>query len=201
MKKLLVASNNEHKIKEIKKILGKYPIEIMSLKDAGINIDVEEDGKTFIENAEKKAGEIFKLYRDYMVLADDSGLMVESLGGAPGVYSARFAGEHGNSQKNNLKLLSLLKGKKMEERKAKFVCAMVLIADKNNIIRVQGEIQGYITENEKGQDGFGYDPLFYVPEFKKTFAEMSFDDKNLISHRAVALSKLEKQLKSILQED
>lgn len=201
MKKLLVASNNDHKVKEIREMLGKYPFEIISLKDAGIGIDVEEDGKTFMENAEKKAEEIFKSYNNYMVLADDSGLMVDSLGGAPGVYSARFAGEHGNSLKNNMKLLSLLKGKKMEERKAKFVCAMVLIVNKDKIIKVQGEVHGYITEDENGQNGFGYDPLFYVPEFKKTFAQMSSNDKNSISHRAIALAKLEKELKSILQED
>lgn len=198
MKKLLVASNNEHKIREIKEILSKYNLKILSLKEAGIDVDVIEDGKTFMENAEKKAKEIFKLDNSYMVLSDDSGLMVDSLGGAPGVYSARFAGEHGNSIKNNEKLLSLLKGKNIEDRSAKFVCAMVMIVDENNIIRVQGEARGYIIEDELGESGFGYDPLFYVKEYEKTFAQMSSSDKNKISHRAVALSKLKGEIEKLI---
>lgn len=198
MRKLLVASNNEHKIEEIKKILSKYPMEILSLKEAGIDIEVEEDGSTFMENAYKKASEIYNKFGSYMVLADDSGLMVESLGGAPGVYSARFAGEHGNSKKNNEKLLGLLKGQNGESRKAKFVCAIVLIVDRDNIIKVQGEIEGRIIEEEKGYDGFGYDPLFLVPEYNMTFAEMGPELKNSISHRAKALEKLKDALSKII---
>lgn len=197
MKKIVVASNNEHKIQEIKEILSDLPFEVISQKEAGIDIDVVEDGKTFAENAYIKASEIYTLVKskdEYMVLADDSGLEVEALGGAPGVYSARFAGEHGNSKKNNDKLLDLLEGKKYDERKAKFVCAIVLILDKETIIRVQGESEGYIADSEKGPTGFGYDPLFYVPEFDKTFAEMSSEEKNSISHRGRALEKLLKEL-------
>ncbi|MBC2582726.1 XTP/dITP diphosphatase [Clostridium sp. DJ247] len=199
MKKLIVASNNQKKIKEIKHILLKYQIEVVSLKEAGINIDVLEDGNTFLENAYKKASEIHEIVKDNMVLADDSGLMVESLGGAPGVYSARFAGEHGNDKKNNEKLLNLLKDKKDVERKAKFVCAMVLIKDKHNVIKVQGEIEGIITTEERGIDGFGYDPLFYIPEFNMTFAEMNSELKNSISHRAIALKKLKGEMKSLVE--
>lgn len=199
MKKLIVASNNQKKIKEIKHILSKYQIEVVSLKEAGIDVDVIEDGDTFLENAYKKASEIHDIVKDYMVLADDSGLMVESLGGAPGVYSARFAGEHGNDKKNNEKLLSLLKDKNDIERKAKFVCAMVLIKDKNNVIKVQGEIEGIITTEEKGTDGFGYDPLFYIPKFHMTFAEMNSELKNSISHRAIALKKLEGEMKNLVE--
>lgn len=198
MKKLLVASNNEHKIKEIKKILSKHPFDIMSLKEAGIDIDVEEDGSTFMENAYKKAAEIYDKHESYMVLADDSGLMVESLGGAPGVYSARFAGEHGNSKKNNDKLLELLKGQSEENRKAKFVCALVLIVDRNNVIKVQGEVEGIIAEEEKGFNNFGYDPLFYVPQYGMTFAEMGPELKNSISHRAKALEKLDNALSKLV---
>lgn len=198
MKKLLVASNNEHKIKEIKKILSKYPFDIMSLKEAGIDIDVEEDGTTFMENAYKKAAEIYDKYESYMVLADDSGLMVEFLGGAPGVYSARFAGEHGNSKKNNHKLLELLKGQSGETRKAKFVCALVLIVDRNTVIKVQGEVDGIISEEEKGLNDFGYDPLFYIPEYDMTFAEMGPELKNNISHRARALEKLDDALSKLV---
>ncbi|SKA79771.1 XTP/dITP diphosphohydrolase [Clostridium sp. USBA 49] len=195
MKKLIIASNNEHKIKEIKAILSEFPIDIISLKEAGINIDIEEDGTTFIENAYKKASEIFKIKKDCMVLSDDSGLSVDALGGAPGVYSARFAGEHGNDEKNNKKLLSLLKGKSFDERKAKFISAIVLIIDENTVIKVQGEVEGYIKEEPAGEKGFGYDPLFYFPKLNKTFAQMSEEEKNSVSHRAKALRKLQEELR------
>ncbi|ERI94238.1 non-canonical purine NTP pyrophosphatase, RdgB/HAM1 family [Clostridiales bacterium oral taxon 876 str. F0540] len=199
MKKLIIASNNAHKVDEIKAILSEFPVDVVSLKEAGINIDVEEDGTTFMENAYKKAYEIFKIAEDSMVLSDDSGLMVEALGGEPGVFSARFAGEHGNDKKNNEKLLSQLEGKKFEERKAKFVSAIVLIMDNDRIIKVQGEIEGYIRENEIGKGGFGYDPLFWVPEYNKTFGELSSEEKNKISHRARALEKLKNELRKFMQ--
>lgn len=194
MKKLIVASNNEHKIIEIKQILADFPFEVISLKEANIDVDVEEIGTTFEENAYIKANEIFKLTKDCLVLSDDSGLMVDALDGAPGVYSARFAGEHGNSKKNNEKLLSMLQGKSLEERKARFVCALVLIIDKDKIISVRGEVEGRIAEAESGKDGFGYDPLFYVPEQHMTFAEMSGELKNSMSHRGRALEKLQVEL-------
>jgi XTP/dITP diphosphohydrolase len=197
VKKIVVASNNEHKIIEIKEILKELPFEIISLKEAGIDIDVEESGSTFIENAYIKAKEIFENInnQDYLVLADDSGIAVDVLGGAPGVYSARYAGEHGNSRKNNEKLLQELKGKTLEDRKARFVCAMVLIGPNGGAIKVQGEVEGYVVEEEKGTDGFGYDPLFYVPQYNKTFAEMSSEEKNSISHRSKALEMLLKEMK------
>jgi non-canonical purine NTP pyrophosphatase, rdgB/HAM1 family len=200
VKKLIVASNNSKKIKEIKEILSKYPIEVVSLKEAGINVEVEEDGTTFIENAYKKAIEIYKIIPECMVLADDSGLMVDCLGGAPGVYSARFAGEHGNDKKNNEKLLSLLIDKDDKEKKARFVCSVVLVVDCNNIIKVEGELEGVILDTEKGKNGFGYDPIFYVPEYKMTFAEMNSELKNIISHRAKAFEKLEEQIKKHMME-
>jgi XTP/dITP diphosphohydrolase len=195
MKRLIIASNNAHKIKEIKAILSEFPFQIISLKEAGIDIDVEENGTTFMENAFIKADEIYKIKSDCMVLSDDSGLMVDALGGAPGVFSARFAGEHGNDKKNNQKLLELLKDLPMEERKAKFVSAIVLIMDKDNVIKVQGEVEGYIAKELSGTREFGYDPLFYVPEYNMTFAEMSDEAKNNISHRGRALEKLKEQLK------
>ena len=194
MKKLIVASNNEHKITEIKQMLADFPFEVISLKEANIDVDVEETGTTFEENSYIKANEIFQLTKDCLVLSDDSGLMVDSLDGAPGVYSARFAGEHGNSKKNNEKLLLMLQGKSPEERKARFVCALVLIIDKDKIISVRGEVEGYIAEAESGKDGFGYDPLFYVPEQHMTFAEMSAELKNSMSHRGRALEKLQLEL-------
>lgn len=198
MRKLVVASNNQHKIEEIKSILSKYNIEVISMKEAGLDIEIEENGITFMENAYIKASEIYKLLKGYMVLSDDSGLMVDALGGAPGVYSARFAGEHGNSKKNNEKLLEMLKGKSKEERGAKFVCAMVLIINEDKIIKVQGEVNGIITEEYKGGGGFGYDPLFYIPKYDMTFSEMGSEIKNSISHRAVALRKLESEFERLL---
>lgn len=197
-KKIILASNNDHKVKEIKNKLSDKNVDVISLKEAGIEIDVEETGATFIENAQIKADAIYKIVKERemncMVLADDSGLMVDALDGAPGVYSARFAGEHGNSQKNNEKLIQLLKGKKGDERSAKFVCAMVLIRDDNDIIKVQGEAKGFIKEEYQGEGGFGYDPLFFFPECNMTFAEMSEEQKNSVSHRGRALDKLNKEL-------
>lgn len=201
MNKLIVASNNQGKIREIKEILEDFQLEVFSLNDLNIDIDIIEDGDTFMDNAYKKAKEVYDVSEGYMVLADDSGLMVDALNGAPGVFSARFAGEHGNDEKNNEKLLNMLKGKIEEERKAKFVCALVLIIDNNRKIRVQGDVNGYIIEEAIGKDGFGYDPLFYLPKFKKTFAEMTSNEKNSISHRGKALNYLKDKLKEELASE
>ena len=198
MKKLIVASNNEHKIKEIKEILSQFPFEVLSLKEVNIDIDVEETGSTFMDNAEIKASEIFKIAHGNMVIADDSGLSVESLNGAPGVFSARFAGVHGNTKANNEKLLYLLDAANEEQRKAKFICAMVLIVNDDQILKVQGEVDGIITAEFRGEEGFGYDPLFFVKEFNKTFAQMSPKQKNTISHRGRALEKLKSELKKLI---
>lgn len=199
MKKFILASNNAHKIKEIKEILKKFDFEILSLKEAGINIDVEEDGKTFEENSFKKANEIREYLinkgeKNFIVMADDSGLEVDFLNGAPGIYSARFAGEHGNDLKNNEKLLEELKGVEDKERKANFICVIVAVTDKGEKIVAEGKSYGVILKVLCGTDGFGYDPLFYVPEFNKTFAEMSSEEKNSISHRGRALNKLKEKL-------
>ncbi|MFL0253065.1 XTP/dITP diphosphatase [Clostridium neuense] len=200
MKNLIIASNNKDKIREIKEILKKYKLNIMSQSEAGVHIEVEEDGKTFMENAYKKAYEIWKLKKDSAVIADDSGLMVDILDGAPGVYSARFAGEHGNSEKNNSKLLKLLEDVPFEKRKAKFVCAIILVVNDKDIIRAQGEVEGYIAEEARGKDGFGYDPLFYVPEYDKTFGEITASEKNTMSHRAIALKKLSEEISKLSWE-
>jgi len=197
MKKLIVASNNEHKIKEIREILKDFNIEILSLKDVGIDIDIEENGTTFMENAAIKANTIFNMMSDYMVIADDTGLMVDALNGAPGVYSARFAGEHANFKKNNEKLLNLLIDVPFKKRTAKFVCSIVLIVDKDIVIKVEGESKGYIIDKYIGDSGFGYDPLFYMPEFDKTFAQMTSEQKNSISHRGNALQKLVEEMNKL----
>jgi XTP/dITP diphosphohydrolase len=196
-RKIIVASNNAHKVKEIKDILEGLPYDVVSLKEAGIDVEVAETGSTFMENAYIKASEIFNIAGGAMVLADDSGLMVDALNGAPGIYSARFAGDHGNSRENNEKLLSLLKDVPDKKRTAQFVCALVLIIDKDSALKVQGEIEGIITDKEKGKDGFGYDPLFFIPKFNMTFAEMDAGMKNSMSHRGNALKQLAEKLREL----
>ncbi len=192
--RLIVASNNQNKIREIKKILQNKVEEVISLKDAGIFVDVEETGKSFQENALLKATAIRNLLKDksFAVLADDSGLEVEALNGAPGIFSARFAGENKNDSDNRKKLLTLLKNQK--NRKARFVCALVLINENDGKISVTATSDGEITEKETGGNGFGYDSLFYSYDLKKTFAEASDDEKNSVSHRARALLQLQKKL-------
>ena len=176
MKKIVLASNNSKKIKEIKEILKGFNYEVFSLSDMNINIDVEEDGKTFEENSQ--------------VLADDSGLEVDSLNGAPGVYSARYAGEHGDDYKNNIKLLDEMKNFSGKDRNARFVCVISLINEFGEIKVVRGEVEGYIIKELKNEGGFGYDPLFFYEGFKKTFGEATAEEKNSISHRGNALKKL-----------
>ncbi|WP_346916155.1 RdgB/HAM1 family non-canonical purine NTP pyrophosphatase [Clostridium sp.] len=198
MRKLIVASNNNHKILEIKEILKEFGLDVVSLKEAGIDIDVEETGNTFMENAWIKAKAIHEICKDGLVLSDDSGLSVEALNGAPGIYSARYSGGHGNSVENNKKLIRELQGVPFDERKAKFICAMVLIVDDKNIIKVQGEVDGLILEEYKECEGFGYDPLFYVPELNATFNDVPSKVKNAISHRGNALAKLTEEMKKYL---
>lgn len=201
MKRLILASNNQKKIKEMKEILKDLNFEVKSLENENINIDVVEDGMTFEENAKKKAKEIYEFLlrrgdKDFVVLADDSGLAVDYLGGEPGIYSARYCGEHGNDKKNNEKLLNNLKGISRENRDAKFVCELAMFTDKGKYFRVKGEVHGYIIEELHGEGGFGYDPIFFYEPLRKTFAELAPEEKNKISHRGVAL----RELKHILKE-
>ncbi|MDU1411227.1 MAG: RdgB/HAM1 family non-canonical purine NTP pyrophosphatase [Clostridium sp.] len=198
MKKLIVASNNNHKVSEIKEMLSQFDLEVMSLKEAGINVDIEENGTTFMENAEIKAQEIKKICGDSMVLSDDSGLSVEALNGAPGIFSARYSGEHGNDVENNKKLIREMEGIAFEDRKAKFICAMVLIVDNKNIVKVQGEVEGLILEHYEVCEGFGYDPLFYVPELKATFNDVPSHVKNSMSHRGRALEMLKVEIEKYI---
>ncbi|MGL5244920.1 MAG: XTP/dITP diphosphatase [Sarcina sp.] len=199
MKKLIIASNNNHKIYEIKELLKELNINVLSLRDVNIDIDIEEDGCTFKENAYKKA-KVIKDYlisqneKDFIVMADDSGLEVDILNGAPGVYSARYAGEHGNDRRNNEKLLKTLEGIDYENRKANFTCFIVIVTDNDEEIMAEGKSYGIIANKLKGEEAFGYDPLFYVPQFKKTFAEMTLQEKNLISHRGRALKLVKERL-------
>lgn len=201
MRKFILASNNKKKIKEIKEILSDLPVEVKSLSEEGIDIEVEEDGKTFEENSFKKASEIrdyllSKGENNFIVMADDSGLSVDYLNGAPGVYSARYAGENGNDRKNNEKLLKELEG--VNDRGAKFVCVISVINSEGKDLVIRGEVEGKIIEKLNGEGGFGYDPLFFYEGFNKTFAEVSGEEKNKVSHRGVALKKLKEKIKEIL---
>ncbi len=203
MTKFILASNNQKKIKEIKEILKGLNLDIKSLKDENIDIDVIEDGLTFKENAYKKASEI-KSYldkrgeKDFIVMADDSGLEVDYLNGEPGVYSARYSGEHGNDKKNNEKLLSKLNGVPKEKRGAKFVCHLTVINSEGKTLDIRGEVKGRIINELNGNGGFGYDPLFYYEEFGKTFGEVSLEEKSKVSHRGVALKELKNRISEVL---
>ncbi|MDQ0150667.1 XTP/dITP diphosphatase [Eubacterium multiforme] len=203
MKKFILASNNQKKIKEIKEILKDLNLDVKSLKDENIDIDVIEDGTTFKENANKKAREIRDYLNkrgeeDFVVMADDSGLEVDYLNGEPGVYSARYSGEHGNDEKNNEKLLLNLKGVPREKRGAKFVCHLTLINSEGKTLDIRGEVKGIIVNELNGNGGFGYDPLFYYEEFGKTFGEVSLEEKSKVSHRGVALKELKNRISEVL---
>ncbi len=192
--RVIAATQNKHKIKEIREITGKFNLDAVSRSEAGIpDIEIVEDGNTFEENSEKKAREIMNLSGE-ITIADDSGLMVDALGGAPGVISARFAGEDGNDAKNNEKLLRLLTGVAPENRTARFVSVITMIYPDGKKIVARGECEGHILYKGRGNNGFGYDPLFVPLGFDKTFAELSGEEKNKISHRAKALQKLKMML-------
>lgn len=194
--KLLLATNNAHKAQEIREILKDSFSEIVTMRDAGVELEVEEDGTTFRENALKKAVETLAFVCDRFdaVLADDSGLCVDALDGAPGVYSARFSGEGHNDAANNAKLISLLKDVPWERRTARFCCCVALARTGHDPIAVQGEVEGTILFSARGENGFGYDPYFYYAPFDKSFAELSADEKNTVSHRKRALMLLREAL-------
>ncbi len=192
MKTIVVASNNKHKIKEIKKILTSY--NILTLNDIDFYDDIVEDGKTFEENALIKAKNIHNYLKEknleYIVMAEDSGLCVDSLNGAPGVYSARYAGNH-NDQANRDKLLEELKGK---DKSAYFICNVILYYPNGEYKSFVGRTDGKITEKEIGNKDFGYDCVFYSNDLNKTFGEATEKEKNSVSHRARALKEMLKNI-------
>ena len=188
--KLIIASNNAHKVSEIKAILGCFYDEILSLREAGIDMDVVEDANTFEGNALKKAREVFAVADADAVLSDDSGLMVDALGGAPGVYSARYAGEGHDDAANNAKLLDALKDVPGEKRTARFCTSVALIRKGMPGVTADGSVEGRILRSPQGENGFGYDPLFYYEPLKKSFAQLTPEEKNSVSHRKRALESL-----------
>lgn len=186
--KIVLASRNEKKLEELKRILKDLEIEILSLKDFPSLQEVIEDGLTFEENALKKARYV-SMMTGLPALADDSGLEVEALGGAPGVFSARYAGENATDEENIDKLLSALRNVPFSERKARFVCCIALVYPNGEEYIFKGEIKGFISETPRGHQGFGYDPIFQPEGHNRTFAEMSQQEKDAISHRSKALKK------------
>ncbi len=194
--KMILASQNKHKLKEIEKITSNFGINLITMDEAGLgDMDVIEDTDTFEGNSEKKAREVMEA-SGLSSIADDSGLMVDAIGGAPGVYSARFSGPGATYDSNNKKLLEMMKDVPMEKRTARFVSVVTAVFTDGRKIVARGEIEGIIAFEESGKGGFGYDPLFYVPEKGKTFAELSEDEKNSISHRANALVLFRELLKA-----
>lgn len=191
--KLIIASNNKNKLFEIKAILGDSFDNVISMSEAGIDTDIEENGETFLENALIKARTVTEL-TGKVSIGDDSGLVVEALDGAPGVYSARYGGAHGDYDINNALLLKNMEG--VKNRKAKFVTVMVMYFPDGNFIFAEGEAMGSILEEKRGKEGFGYDPIFFSDELNMTFAEASKEQKNAVSHRAKALRNLLKVYKT-----
>lgn len=196
MKKIIVATKNKGKLKEIKQLLSDMDFEILSMNEAGIDIEIEETGNTFEENAMIKAKALQNL-SGAIVIADDSGLEVDFLDGAPGIYSARYSGEYATDDKNNEKLLEALKDVPDEKRTGRFVCTIAVVLENSESFFVRETIEGVIGHDLKGENGFGYDPLFYLPQYNRTMAEISAEEKNRISHRGKALNKMADKLKKI----
>jgi XTP/dITP diphosphohydrolase len=200
---LLVATTNQGKFAEVKDFLAKLPLKILSASSLSTWPEVIEDGATFEENTLKKARTLAE-YSGYLTLADDSGLEVDALNGAPGIYSARYAGEEGNDGKNNEKLLRELRDVPEEKRTGRFVCVLALCAPQSYGMTdwmVRQSCEGRIAFSLKGQRGFGYDPLFFYPPFGKTFGEIDRETKAMVSHRGKALKKLAEMLPSLVDLD
>ena len=197
-KRLVLGTKNKDKLRELKRLFSLSKIKVLSLVNFTPCKDVYENGKTFEANAEKKA-RIYSLHTRCLTLADDSGLMVNGLNGLPGIYSARFAGKHCNYRDNNSKLLRSLHGLPASKRKGKFICVMALYDNGKSIETVKGECRGMIAFNQRGKNGFGYDPVFIPDGFSKTFAELSPATKNRISHRGKALRAAKKVVLNYLR--
>lgn len=199
MKKIIFATGNKDKMREIREILSDCDVDIQSMKEAGINVDIVEDGKTFEENALIKAKAVAE-HTDAIVLADDSGLEIDYLNKEPGVYSARYMGEDTSYDIKNQNLIDRLDGVPKEKRTARFVCAIAaVLPDGENLIARQ-TMEGYIGWEIEGKNGFGYDPIFYVPDLNCSTAELSPEEKNARSHRGNALRAMREELKQYISD-
>ncbi len=196
MKKIIFATGNEGKMREVRMILQDLGVEILSLKEAGIAADVEENGTTFEENAVIKATEIMKMCGE-IVLADDSGLEVDALNKEPGIYSARYMGHDTSYHIKNKSLIDRLEGKSGEERNARFVCVIAAALPDGRVFTTRGTMEGQIGYEERGENGFGYDPIFYLPEYGCYSAELPLEEKNKLSHRGKALRLMKEKLKEL----
>lgn len=199
-KKIIFATGNQGKMEEIKAVFSDFDGEILSMKEAGIVCDIEENGTTFEENALIKAEAIHK-FTDAIVLADDSGLEVDYLNKEPGVYSARYLGEDTPYSVKNQKIMERLNGVPKEQRTARFVCAIAAVLPDGSSHIVRKTIEGYIGYEERGEHGFGYDPIFMVPEYEKTTAELTIEQKNEISHRGKALKAMREVLRGETEDE
>ncbi len=193
---LVLATRNQGKSREIRDFLNGFPVDIKDLNDFGPIPEVTEDGATFEDNAYKKASFV-AMVLGYPALADDSGLEVDALDGAPGVFSARYAGEKATDEANNAKLLEALAG--VTNRSARFQCVLSLAAPSGPALTYEASCEGFVTEAPKGDKGFGYDPLFYCPEMGKTFGEMTLEEKSRVSHRGKALAELKGEFDKVLK--
>lgn len=194
MKRIIFATGNMGKMKEIREIMSDMDVEILSMKEAGIETDIVENGATFAENAQIKAKAV-AAHTDDIVLADDSGLEVDYLNGEPGIYSARYLGEDTSYQVKNQAILDRLSGVPKEERTARFVCAIAAVLPDQEMLVTTETIEGFIGENPAGENGFGYDPIFYVEEYGCSTAELTDAQKNLVSHRGKALRSMKRLLR------
>lgn len=199
MQKIIFATGNAGKMREIRLILSELtvygePVEILSMKEAGVTADIVEDGKSFLENAQIKAKAVAECVPGAIVLADDSGLEIDYLNKEPGIYSARYLGEDTPYSVKNQNLIDRLSGVPDEKRTARFVCAIACVLPDGTILHSEETIEGRIGYEEKGQNGFGYDPIFQVPEYGKSTAELTNEEKNSISHRGKALRAMKEQL-------
>lgn len=197
MDKIIFATGNEGKMKEIRLLLDDLGMEILSLKEAGIDLEIQEDGETFEENAVIKAKAVMNR-TGALVLADDSGLEIDYLNGEPGVYSARYLGEDTSYRIKNQNLIDRLEGVPKEKRTARFVCVIAAAFPDGRILTARGTIEGMIGYEERGEGGFGYDPIFWLPEYDCSTAELSMEKKNELSHRGKALRAIKKELKKAL---
>ena len=195
--RIIFATGNEGKMKEIRMILADLGMEILSMKEAKVQLEIEENGSTFGENAEIKAQAVWNITKD-IVLADDSGLAVDYLNGEPGVYSARYM-EGASYEVKNRTIIERLKDAKEEERTARFVCAIAAVLPDGSVLHTDECVEGLIAHEPAGTNGFGYDPIFYLPEYGKTSAQIPLEKKNEISHRGKALEAMKLKLKEVLQ--
>lgn len=193
--KIIFATGNEGKMKEIREILADPQVEILSMKEAGITAEIEENGTSFEENAVIKAKAVMELCHE-IVLADDSGLEIDYLNKEPGIYSARYMGEDTSYRIKNQNLIDRLEGVPDEERTARFVCVIAAAFPDGKVLTARGTIEGRIGYEEKGENGFGYDPIFYVPEYGCSTAQLSPEVKNQISHRGKALREMKRKLQA-----